>query len=261
MNLKDELNLAIKLSKEAGREILDIYHNKDFNIEYKDDDSPLTEADKRANQVIVPALKEIFKEFAILSEESKDNRDRLENDWCWVVDPLDGTKEFIKRNDEFTVNIALTYNQESVLGVIYVPVTDELYYAVKGNGAYYKASEKTKANKITVSDRRDDLRVVKSRSHASDELQSLLDAKKEKIEYTKEAGSSIKGCLIARGEAEVYYRFNPTMEWDTAAMDIIVREAGGIIRNLKTDEQMKYNLEDNLNGDGFYVLNDVANKF
>lgn len=256
MDLIKELELAINLAQKAGQKIMEVY-NRSYEVEYKDDDSPLTEADKAANKIIVPALKDNFPQYAILSEESKDDRSRLENDWCWVVDPLDGTKEFIKRNGEFTVNIALSYQQRVVLGVIYVPVSGELYYASKDQGAYYKSKDDQEPRQIKVSNRTEDIRLVMSRSHASEKLQNLID--KHSIKQVRRAGSSLKGALIARGEAEVYYRFNPTMEWDTAAMQCIVEEAGGIFRQMDGAE-MLYNRENSVNEKGFYVVNREENK-
>ncbi|SDM52520.1 3'(2'),5'-bisphosphate nucleotidase [Halarsenatibacter silvermanii] len=256
--LADELRAAIIAGREASQEIMAVYEKNDFAVDYKEDDSPLTEADRRANEVIVKSLQKKFPRYAILAEESSDDKTRLDKDWCWIIDPLDGTKEFVKRNGEFTVNIALVYRQKPVLGVINVPVTGELYYAAKGRGARYRPEKETACREIAVSDKVDDLRAVKSRSHASEELNQLLN-NTARITEVKERGSSLKGCLIARGEAEIYYRFNPTMEWDVAAMDCIIREAGGIMRNLKTGERMKYNRENSVNEDGFYVVNREEN--
>jgi 3'(2'), 5'-bisphosphate nucleotidase len=239
MNLEKELKVSVELAKKAGAEILEVYNNE-ISVEYKEDKSPLTLADKRSNDVIVKGVSEEFPRYAILSEEGKDDKSRLENDWCWVIDPLDGTKEFIKRNGEFTVNIALTYKKRTILGVIYVPVTEELYYASKGNGAFYEKDGIVKA--INVSDAVENLKLVCSRSHASDKLKELLEDNKALIIDTRSAGSSLKGCLVATGDADIYYRFNPTMEWDTAAMQCIVEEAGGIFMQMDKSEIL-YNRE------------------
>jgi 3'(2'), 5'-bisphosphate nucleotidase len=248
------LEFAKELAKQAGRIILDIYQ-KDFSVDYKDDSSPVTEADKKANDYIVNKLKKKYPECAILAEESKDDSVRLSNYWCFIVDPLDGTKEFIKKNDEFTVNIALSYRGKPVMGVIGIPVTGELYFAVKGLGAFYEKDGHVE--KIHVSTRTEDIRLMKSRSHQSDKLIQLIE--KNKIKNVIVAGSAIKGCLIAKGEAEVYYRFGYTMEWDTAAMQCIVEEAGGIFRQMD-DSEMTYNRVNNLNEKGFYVINHPENK-
>lgn len=253
-----ELEVAKKTAVEAGKEILRIYNEHgDMQVEYKEGNSPLTIADKASNAIIVEALRKEFPNYAILSEEEKDNRERLNNDLCFVVDPLDGTKEFIKRNGQFTVNIALAYKHESVMGVIYVPVTGELYYASRDDGAYLEDSTQT-VTRLHVSDCTDvsKFRVVMSSSHGCQEMEDLI----QKYQFTNlvRIGSSLKGCLVAKGDAEIYYRHNPTMEWDTAAMQCIVEEAGGIFRQMD-HTPMRYNREDSLNAKGFYILNREEN--
>ena len=251
-----ELDIAKKAAVKAGEAIMDIYNNaKDMEIEYKDGDMPLTVADRAANEIIIRMLSETFPEYAILSEEEKDDRERLKNDCCFVVDPLDGTKEFIKRNGQFTVNIALSYLGKSIMGVIYVPVTRELYWASEENGAYLTSDGKT--DRIHVSNRRDDIRVVMSSSHGCAEMDSLI-LKNNLTNYVR-VGSSLKGCMIAKGDAEIYYRFNPTMEWDTAAMQCIVEEAGAVFRQMD-DTPMRYNRENSRNEKGFYIINCMENK-
>ena len=259
MNLENELAVAKEAAVKAGYAIMDVYENaEDMQISYKDGDMPLTAADKASNRIIVDALKEAFPEYAILSEEEKDDLSRLDNDYCFVVDPLDGTKEFIKRNGQFTVNIALSYQHKSVMGVIYVPVTGELYYAAQGQGAYLDTKDET-GKKLQVSGCTDihELRMVMSSSHGCEQMDKLLE--KYKISNFVKMGSSLKGCVVAKGEAEVYYRFNPTMEWDTAAMQCIVEEAGAIFRQMD-DTPMLYNREDSLNAKGFYIINSQDNK-
>ncbi len=258
MNLERELEVAKACAVEAGRAIMDIYENAtDMQVTYKDGDMPLTAADKASNAIIVKALKEAFPEYAVLSEEEKDDLARLDNDFCFVVDPLDGTKEFIKRNGQFTVNIALSYKHESVMGVIYVPVTGELYYASRGQGAYLDTKEQ-KGHRLQVSDvtDKDQIRMVMSSSHGCEQMDRLLE--KYGITNFVKMGSSLKGCVIARGEAEVYYRYNPTMEWDTAAMQCIVEEAGAIFRQMD-ETPMTYNRTDSLNAKGFYIINSEKN--
>ncbi|MGM0597520.1 MAG: 3'(2'),5'-bisphosphate nucleotidase CysQ [Myxococcota bacterium] len=245
--------------REAGKKIMEIYED-DFEVEYKKDSSPLTRADQEANQIIVDFLKKTWPEHAVLSEEVKDDFSRLGREWCWIVDPLDGTKEFVKRNGEFTVNIALSKNQKSVLGMIHVPVTGELYYAYKQGGAFYQTTPDNKFEQIEVSNKTEELCLVMSRSHASAKLQNLINKNKKFIQKSTQAGSSLKGCLVARGEADIYYRFNPTMEWDTAALQIIVEEAGGIVEQLD-GSPLLYNRKDSLNAKGFYVLNRRENNF
>ncbi|MDD4297296.1 MAG: 3'(2'),5'-bisphosphate nucleotidase CysQ [Ruminiclostridium sp.] len=252
--LTEVLETARHLAVKASKVILDIY-SKDFAIDYKEDTSPLTEADRKSNVLIVTALKKEYPECAILAEESIDDPERLNNDWCFIIDPLDGTKEFIKKNGEFTVNIALAHKGKAVLGVVYIPVAGDMYYAAKGMGAFYEANGKSE--RIFVSSRTMDIRMVKSRSHTSDKLDELI--KKHDIKNIRIAGSAIKGCLIAKGEAEIYYRFGYTMEWDTAAMQCIIEEAGGIFRQMDNSE-MTYNRKNTLNEKGFYAINDYKNK-
>ena len=238
---------------------MDVYNNaKDMQITYKDGDMPLTAADKAANKVIVDILKKEFPEYSILSEEEKDDMSRLENDYCFIVDPLDGTKEFIKRNGQFTVNIALSYKHKSVMGVIYVPVTGELYYASKDKGAFLDDNV-NKGQKLSVSDCTDvsSLRLVMSSSHGCDEMDRLIE--KYGLSNFVKMGSSLKGCLVAKGDAEVYYRYNPTMEWDTAAMQCIVEEAGAVFKQMD-DSEMIYNRENSLNDKGFYIINNIKNR-
>lgn len=262
-----ELEIAKIAAVEAGKAIMEIYNSAgDMQVEYKDGDMPLTAADKEANDIIVSCLMEHFPDYAVLSEEEKDNPERLENDLCFVVDPLDGTKEFLKRNGQFTVNIALAYKHRTVMGVIYVPASGELYYAAQGMGAYRThilggeclGINAAQPEKLRVSDNTEisSLRVVLSSSHGCAQMDELLE-RYQLYNFVK-VGSSLKGCMIASGEADIYYRYNPTMEWDTAAMQCIVEEAGGIFRQMDGRE-MLYNRENSLNDKGFYAINCVEN--
>jgi 3'(2'), 5'-bisphosphate nucleotidase len=253
-DLTEVLETVKNVTLEAGKVILEIYA-KDFSVDYKADQSPLTEADQKSNALIVQTLSHKYPECAILAEESEDNPERLKNQWCFIIDPLDGTKEFVKKNGEFTVNVALAFCGKPVLGVIGIPVAGELYYAVKGMGAFYE--KQGRAQKISVSTRTKDIRMMVSRSHQSEKLLALIE--KNGIQNIASVGSAIKGCLIARGEAEVYYRFGHTMEWDTAAMQCIVEEAGGVFRQMD-DSEMTYNRVNSLNEKGFYVISHPANQ-
>ena len=258
MKYDKELQISKEAAVLAGKEILKIYNSSDFSVEYKGDNSPLTTADKASNAIIVKMLKENFPEYAILSEEEKDNLDRLNNDFCFVVDPLDGTKEFIKRNGQFTVNIALSYKHKSVMGVIYVPVTGELYYAQENGGCYLEAEGVVTELKVDKTPKeKSQLNVVMSSSDGCEAMDRLIE--KYNLTNLVKAGSSLKGCMIAKGKADVYYRHNPTMEWDTAAMQCIVEEAGAIFMQMD-DTPMLYNREDSLNSKGFYIINDINNK-
>lgn len=257
--MQEILELCKELAIKAGQAIMEIYNDADdLQVEYKDGEMPLTVADRVSNRIIVESLRKKYPEYAILSEEEKDNKERLGNDYCFVIDPLDGTKEFIKRNGQFTVNIALSYKQKSILGVIYVPVTGELYYALKGEGSYLREANGN-IRKLIVSDitETEKLRFVMSSSHGCSEMDELI--KKHNIVNFVKMGSSLKGCIIAKGEAEVYYRYNPTMEWDTAAMQCIAEEAGAIFKQMD-DTEMLYNRENSLNEKGFYIINNEKNR-
>ncbi|MBE6689640.1 MAG: 3'(2'),5'-bisphosphate nucleotidase CysQ [Ruminococcaceae bacterium] len=252
----------------AGKEIMQVYESADFGVEIKSDNSPLTLADKRANAVITDILSKSFPQYAILSEEKADDLSRLNEDFCFIVDPLDGTKEFIKRNGEFTVNIALSYLGKSIMGVIYVPVSGDVYYSCDQKGSFLQSNVSDMEQieffdaqyKIKVSDKKDNLTVMASRSHSDEKTAKMLEDNKDKIGTTVSAGSSLKGCYIACGKSDIYYRFGLTSEWDTAAMQNIVENAGGIF--MQTDDTpMRYNRSDILNRKGFYILNNPDNKF
>lgn len=257
MNLEKELEISIQAAYLAGQEIMNIYQT-DFEVEYKADQSPLTLADQKANKIITSLLKEHFPTTAILSEEDPDNELRFQYDWLWIVDPLDGTKEFVKKNGQFTVNIALTYKKEPVLGVIYAPVYDKLYFASLNQGAYLKVGNETK--KIHVSDKLTQLIMIGSSSHASPEEAEIFATHQDAIIEQKSAGSSLKGCLVAEGEADIYFRYGLTSEWDICAMHAILLEAGGCFGQLDKTP-MLYNRKDILNRKGFYAVNRLENLF
>ncbi len=247
---------VVELSKQAGQRILDIYQ-QDFDVIQKQDNSPVTIADMAAHAVIDDGLEEIAAEFPVLSEESTtiplDDRVRWET--YWLVDPLDGTREFIKRNGEFTVNIALIHNHQPILGSIYVPVTDVSYYAAKGLGAY-KQQQAASAEPIHVcKQRRKKLIIAGSRSHQTPELVRFL-ANLGDYELLS-IGSSLKSCLVAEGKADIYPRLGPTSEWDTAAAHCIVEQAGGFL----TDTNMQtipYNTKESLLNPPFFVFGDSS---
>jgi 3'(2'), 5'-bisphosphate nucleotidase len=248
---------SIKAAIEAGLEILKIY-NTDFNVEYKDDKSPLTIADKKAHDIITSYL--IETNIPVLSEEGRSIPYQERKEWkqLWIVDPLDGTKEFIKKNDEFTVNIALVDGHKPVMGVIYAPVLDIVYYGEEGNGSF-KVSEASRyynnidelfnnSERLPKDSNRDYYGVVASRSHMSDETQAFIDD----LEYDDikivSKGSSLKLCMVAEGEAEVYPRFAPTSEWDTAAGHAIVTAMGGkVVKAENPEKDVVYNKENILN--------------
>ena len=254
---------AAGIALTAGQAIMDIY-NGDFDVEYKEDNSPLTAADLAANRVICDFLQVQYPQYAILSEESKDDAKRRDNPGCFIVDPLDGTKEFVKRNGEFTVNIAFAYHGKTVMGLVYAPVLDKLYYAAQGLGAFCQSGCEDgyflEQNRIHVTDKKSKLTVMASRSHAGAEHNALLEKNKTKIGEIVSIGSSLKGCLIAQGKADVYYRTALTCEWDTAAMQCVVEQAGGVFMQ-GDGTPMRYNRENVLNKKGFFILNSLDNKF
>lgn len=211
----------------------------DCEVSKKDDESPVTKADIEANKIIVEGIMAEHPESVILSEESMDDKKRLEKEEVWIVDPLDGTKEFIKQRDEFTVNIAITKNKQPMMGVVYLPAKKELYYAEKGTGAF-REQEQGKT-RIRASGRETERVLVKSRSHSGEKEQKLIE--QNNFSKVLEAGSSLKGCIIAAGEADVYYRFGNTSEWDICAMHAILNEAGGKLTNLN-GEEVTYNNEE-----------------
>jgi len=252
--MQNILNSIIAIANNASKKILDIY-NTDFSFTSKDDNSPLTLADTISNEIIINHLKENYPEIPILSEESNENVQE-DSEYCWIVDPLDGTKEFITKNGEFTVNVALVQNQKPVLGVIAVPVTGIVYLASKGGGAFKQ--ENNKITSIHVSDKTMDLIWVGSKSHSSEKEENLINQKSHLIKTMLQAGSSLKGTMVAEGKADVYYRFGLTCEWDTCAMHCIVEEAGGIFLQMDGSE-MLYNRKNHLNEKGFFIVNRKEN--
>ena len=244
--LKDiELEQIVSIAQEAGDAIMKIY-KKDFTIEYKDDKSPLTEADLRANYLICSTLEKLYPNIPIMSEENKQTGCEVRKNWeyYWCIDPIDGTKEFIKKNDEFTVNIALMHKDTPVLGVVYAPAIDEMYKAKKGEGAY-KNDQKLPLQ--TNEHPEEKLHVVASKSHLSEDTQEFIDNLDTKEIEQVSKGSSLKLCMVATGEADIYPRLAPTMEWDTAAADAIVRESGKMTYSSETNHPMIYNKENLLN--------------
>lgn len=241
------LSTAITAAEKASEEILKVYHSGDFQPEAKGDASPLTLADKMAHQCIVDILKST--DLPILSEEGNaiPYQERKNWEYFWMVDPLDGTKEFIKRNDEFTVNIALIHQGRPVLGVVAVPVSRDVYYAEEGKGAWLKRGGKE--IKLPVRSpldlSRKGLRVVASRSHMNQETKDFIDNLTDAELVT--AGSSLKFMLLAEGKADVYPRYAPTMEWDTAAAHAIVHAVGLHVTEYGTEKELTYNKKNLLN--------------
>jgi len=256
MSYDNELEVARKAALEAGRAILEVYF-EDIEVILKSDDTPVTRADYASNALILDRLIHAFPHHGFLSEESTDNLIRLEKEFCWIVDPLDGTKEFIKKNGEFTINIALAKNREIVMGVVYAPVKEELYFAIRGEGAFMEKGGQI--TRLHVSDRLVDLYALKSRSHETIRYAELLAKHSERILVIHRMGSAYKGCLIARGDYDIYYNFGHTMVWDTAPVDLIVSEAGGYFRQLDHTLFM-YNIKKIKNDNGFLILNRPENR-
>ena len=255
----EEINLEDikKIALEAGEAIMQIY-TRDFEVEFKDDKSPLTEADTTSNEIICKALEKLYPSIPMLSEENKEvaYEDRKNWDYYWCIDPIDGTKEFIKKNDEFTVNIALIHKDTPVLGVVYAPAIDDLYIAKKGLGAFKNGQKLPLAVNENPEEK---LSVVASKSHLSEETQSFIDSLETKEIEQVSKGSSLKLCMVAEGVADIYPRLAPTMEWDTAAADAIVREAGKMTYQFENKECLVYN-KVNLLNPWFIVTNIQDNK-
>lgn len=247
------LNQVITLSREAGAAIMAVYNSDDAGITSKADDSPLTLADLAAHKVIVAGLAKLAAVYPVLSEEAADIAFEQRCKWSryWLVDPLDGTKEFIKRNGEFTVNIALIENGAPILGVVYAPVLNVCYYGALGAGAHIQRNnEAALAIHVQTAQDKETIKVVASRSHTDERTHALL-AKLGSYECIS-MGSSLKLCLVAEGAAHFYPRLGPTMEWDTAAAHAVVSAAGGRVCQRNGDE-LQYNKPNLLNPEFFVV--------
>lgn len=251
-----ELDAAIEAGLLAREKIMEIY-NKGFDVEIKEDNSPVTLADKTADAIIRAHLHKVFPTHAFLTEEAEDDYSRLENDYVWIVDPVDGTKDFVAKDGGFTTNIALAYKHELVVGVVVVPVTGDIYYASKGNGSYHRLGKEEK--RIHVNDKMEDLTVLCSVFHTNEKELALIEKHKDKIKHVERFGSSLKPCRIAEGLAEITYRMSAgTKEWDTAACQIVVEEAGGLF--VEPDGgKITYNRKDVYNRKGYIVVNRKEN--
>ena len=258
--LMDILNIAVEAAISGGRKIMDIYNKPSFGLKIKDNNSPLTEADTAANKIIHDYL--VKTDIPIISEEDKNLEYFERKQWkqCWIVDPLDGTKEFIKKNGEFTVNIALCDQGIPILGVIYVPVSKELYYAdVKKRKAFKLVLNEEHPLNLNLFDvnteikpaipTKNKIKVVGSRSHMNKETEDFIEELKmenDEVEIVSK-GSSLKLCMVAEGKADVYPRFAPTMEWDTAAGHAICKAVGLKVLSNSTKKELRYNKENLLN--------------
>ncbi len=268
------INELIKITREAGQATLK-YYNDDVGVEYKDDDSPVTQADLAAHNVIMEELSQLTPEIPIVSEEGSylpgeedapeksvvgqastsdpnipSYETRKQWDRFWIVDPLDGTKEFIKKNGEFTINIALIEDGKPIMGVVFAPAEDLLYYGSRMQGSYkQKGDEPTRRLKSVPADRSKPLVLAQSRSHSSDELEDWIKEQDLEIKDRIRAGSSLKFGLVAEGKADLYVRMGPTMEWDVAAGDAVFRYSG---KGGERKSELTYNKE-SLKNEGFVI--------
>jgi 3'(2'), 5'-bisphosphate nucleotidase len=248
----DLLTQVCSLARKAGDAILDVYE-RDVAVELKEDRSPLTEADRISHRILCDGLRALRPELPILSEESAPGEMARRREWerYWLVDPLDGTKEFLKQNGEFTVNVALVEAHRAVLGVVFAPALDLLYFGALDAGAHKQAAD-GRAHAIRVADKESaPLRVVGSRSHAGDRLAAYLEHLGP--HELKPMGSSLKICLVAEGEADVYPRLGPTSEWDTAAAQAVLESAGGALTDT-AGRPLRYNTKDGLLNPDFLAV-------
>jgi len=253
------LGPVVALAAEAGRKILEIYHS-DFRVGRKDDNSPLTAADLAAHHCLVEGLQVLRPIYPVLSEESAElpYEERQEWETYWLIDPLDGTKEFIKRNGEFTVNIALIHQHQPVLGVVYAPALETCYFASEGCGAYKKVGDQEPRQIYVRAKTPQRLTVVGSRSHQTSELATYLGRLGE--HELKPVGSSLKFCLVAEGAADLYPRIGRTSEWDTGAAHCIVEAAGGGVTDLR-GQPLSYNTKPSLLNPYFLVFGDTSREW
>ncbi len=234
------------LVRKAGAAVLDVYHS-DFDVTTKEDRTPLTLADRRSHEILAAGLRELTPNVPILSEEGKDVPYSKRRSWerFWLVDPLDGTKEFIKRNGEFTINVALIEKDRPILGIVYVPDQGRLFLGITDRGAWEKTETETRPLKILPPPPDRPLVVVSSRSHPSSDMEAFLE--KLPPHQRRPRGSALKFCSVAAGEADFYPRFGPTWEWDTAAGHAVVTAAGGVVVDPR-GIPLRYNKPELING-------------
>ena len=258
---KENLLEIVNISVDAGEVILN-YYNENVDVIYKDDESPLTKADLASHKIITDSIKKITPDIPILSEEEFIDW-KIRKKWkkYWLIDPLDGTKEFIKKNDEFTVNIALIENNRPILGVIYTPALNELFYSIKNFGSYKILTKKKlntlkEAKRISINKKKSNkIKIVGSRSHSNPILDKWVNKNFNEFDILQK-GSSLKFCLIAEGSADIYPRFGPTSEWDIAAGHIILEEAGGKLKSIDNKEIL-YNEKENILNPEFFAYSNV----
>ena len=260
----NQLDTLLRIAKTAGNAILSVYQRAgDIDVTIKDDNSPLTEADRDAHEIIIAELKEFTPSIPILSEESDGTSvdERLSWSRYWLVDPLDGTKEFIKRNGEFTVNIALINNGAPELGIVHVPVTNISYLGKTGVGAW-KVAATGEVDAISIANfdlNQGQVRIVASRSHRGDLLDQFINTLEAKLGEAEvvSMGSSLKICLLAEGKADIYPRLAPTSEWDTAAAHAVLAAAGGDIVDTEF-QALRYNQKESMLNPHFIAISDIS---
>ena len=258
---KENLLEIVNISVDAGEVILN-YYNENVDVIYKDDESPLTKADLASHKIITDSIKKITPDIPILSEEEFIDW-KIRKKWkkYWLIDPLDGTKEFIKKNDEFTVNIALIENNRPILGVIYTPALNELFYSIKNFGSYKILTKKKlntlkEAKRISINKKKSNkIKIVGSRSHSNPIVDEWVNKNFNEFDILQK-GSSLKFCLIAEGSADIYPRFGPTSEWDIAAGHIILEEAGGKLKSIDNKEIL-YNEKENILNPEFFAYSNI----
>ena len=251
MELTNQLKIALQAIEEASKIVMDVYQGE-FSVEQKEDHSDVTIADLQSDQKIREILMQAYPKYGMLSEETKDDLDRLKHDFCWIVDPLDGTKDFVNRTNQFSINIALSYHERIVMGVIAVPFEHKIYYAIQGQGAFKIENGETK--RIQVNDKTDHLTLFVSNFFFKDEEFEKIP-NHDLIAYKEQCGSSYKACKIAEGLGELCIKFDPhTKEWDTAPSEIIISEAKGYMCDL-SGKKIRYNKKDVVNYNGFIIAN------
>ncbi|MEO3680797.1 3'(2'),5'-bisphosphate nucleotidase CysQ [Shewanella vesiculosa] len=243
---KADLQKIVLLAKQAGEAIMQVYAQTDLQIEVKQDDSPVTAADIASHNVIIAGLKQHFADIAVMSEEDADISWAERQTWqtYWLIDPLDGTKEFIKRNGEFTVNIALIHQGQAIAGVVYAPVLDKCYSGIVGQGAWLQHKGSTSILDIRQRPLQTPPVVVGSRSHISPDVAAYLQTIGE--HQMLSVGSSLKFCMVAEGQADVYPRLGLTSEWDTAAAQAVLESAGGKVVEYPALTALQYNQKENI---------------
>jgi 3'(2'), 5'-bisphosphate nucleotidase len=253
------INPLSKIVAEASAKIMEIYTSGNYEIKVKEDDSPVTMADIAANEIICKGLEKLDMKFPYISEENMEipYEVRKEFEYFWLIDPLDGTKEFVRRNGEFTINVCLVHKSRPILGIVALPFHNEVFYAVKGQGAYLEKNGTTcRLACSSYSSDQKGLRIPCSLSHVNQDTKNIIAQYDQPIVIGR--GSAIKFMLLANAEADLYPRLAPTMEWDTAAPQIIIEEAGGTLINYETNETMTYNKESLVNP-GFIAYSKIKN--